>query len=208
MEQFSQLTSVAAPLPHDDIDTDVIYPARFLLITARTGLERYGFHDWRFNHDGTRKPGFPLDQDLWRGASILVTGSNFGCGSSREQAPWALFDMGLRCVIAPSFGEIFESNCFKNGILAITLPDADHAALMGDARAGRVMTIDLVSQAITRTDAATIAFTVEPGRRDALINGWDEIDRILSQHRADIDRWEADQRQSQPWLWQMQPDAG
>ena len=201
MTPFTTLTSVAAPLPQDDIDTDIIYPARFLLITDRAGLDRFGFHDWRFDAEGREKPGFPLAQDRWRGAQILVTGANFGCGSSREHAPWALAALGVRAVIAPSFGEIFYNNCFKNGLLPIVVAAEDHAALLADAQAARPLTIDLADGTIGRSDGTAIAFAVDADRRDALLNGWDEIDTILVRHAAEIDTFEAAQRRSQPWLW-------
>jgi 3-isopropylmalate/(R)-2-methylmalate dehydratase small subunit len=201
MDKFVTLTSKIAPLPQDDIDTDIIYPARFLLITDREGLDRYGFHDWRFDAQGREKPGFPLAQVPWQGASVLVTGINFGCGSSREHAPWALLDMGLRCVIAPSFGEIFYSNCFKNGILPIVAGTEDHAALMADAQAGRSVTIDLVAERIVREDGTAIAFAIEPRRREALLNGWDEVDIIATGHGPAIAAFERHQQASQPWLW-------
>jgi len=201
MEKFVTLTSVIAPLPQDDIDTDIIYPARFLLITDREGLDRYGFHDWRFDAQGNEKPGFPLAQVPWKGASVLVTGINFGCGSSREHAPWALLDMGLRCVIAPSFGEIFYNNCFKNGILPIVAGAVDHAVLMADAQAGCRVTIDLAAQRIVRESGDAIAFSIEPRRRQALLSGWDEVDLIATGHGAAIDAFERHQQSSQPWLW-------
>ncbi|WP_336951551.1 3-isopropylmalate dehydratase small subunit [Sphingobium aromaticivastans] len=201
MERLTHLTSVAAPMPQDDIDTDIIYPARFLLITDRDGLERYGFHDWRFDAQGNEKPEFPLALDKWRGASILVTGANFGCGSSREHAPWALMDMGLRCVIAPSFGDIFYNNCLRNGLLPIVASAADHADLMDDAQAGRELTVDLPAQIIRRADGRQIGFDIDPRRRDALINGWDAIDIIVAQHGDAIAQFEAEQRGKQPWLW-------
>lgn len=201
MECFTRLTSVAAPLPQDDIDTDIIYPARFLLITDREGLDRYGFHDWRFDAQGREKPGFPLAQPTWRAAAILVTGINFGCGSSREHAPWALHDMGIRCVIAPSFGDIFYNNCFKNGILPIVVDAGHHAVLLADAEAGKTLTVDLPNQQIVRSDGSTIAFAVDTRRRDALINGWDEIDLIAASYGPAIATFEATQQQLQPWLW-------
>ena len=196
MDRFETLTSVAAPLPQDDIDTDIIYPSRFLLITEKAGLGRYAFHDWR-----AAEPDFVLDRAPWAGAQILVTGANFGCGSSREQAPWALQGLGVRCVIAPSFGEIFHGNCFKNGILPIVATGADHAALMADAAAGATLTVDLAAGVVRRPDGGTIAFHVDPRRRDALIAGWDEIDLIRATNGGDIDRFEAGQRLQQPWLW-------
>lgn len=201
MERFTTLASVAAPLPQDDVDTDIIYPARFLLITDRAGLERYAFHDWRFDASGREKPGFPLGRTPWRGASILIAGANFGCGSSREHAPWALRALGIRCIVAPSFGEIFFNNCFKNGLLPIVSSAEDHAALLADAQAARVLVVDLRRCKIRRSDNSTIAFAVDPARRDALLNGWDEVETILARHSSDIDRFEAGQRQMQPWLW-------
>lgn len=208
MEKFTILTSVAAPLPQDDIDTDIIYPARFLLITDREGLDRYGFHDWRFDAQGKEKPGFPLAQDTWRGAAILVTGINFGCGSSREHAPWAIVDMGIRCIIAPSFGDIFYNNCFKNGILPIVAGADDHAALLADAQAGAELVVDLPAQLVRRPDGSVIAFTVDLRRRDALINGWDEIDLIAANFAPAIAAFETAQQQLQPWLWSGEQAKG
>lgn len=200
MEKFTTLNSVAVPLPQDNIDTDIIYPARFLLITDRDGLERYGFHDWRFDAQGAEKPGFPMAREPWRDAQILVTGINFGCGSSREHAPWALADMGIRAIIAPSFGEIFYGNCFKNGMLPIVVGEDDHASLMGDAEEGRALAIDLEKCEIRR-EAGTIPFAIDEEKRAALINGWDEVETIIARHGEDIASFEAGQRSSQPWLW-------
>lgn len=200
MEKFTTLRSVAAPLPQDNIDTDIIYPARFLLITDRDGLDRYGFHDWRFDAQGEEKPAFPMAREPWRDARIMVTGTNFGCGSSREHAPWALVDMGIRAIIAPSFGEIFYGNCFKNGMLPIVVGEQDYALLMQDAEQGRTLEIDLEACEIRR-DGDTIAFCVDEEKRAALINGWDEVETILAQNGEDISRFEAGQRASQPWLW-------
>ena len=206
MEKFTTLRSVAAPLPQDDIDTDIIYPARFLLITDREGLDVYGFHDWRFDAQGAEKPGFPLAQKRWNGARIIVTGANFGCGSSREHAPWALVDMGIRAIIAPSFGEIFYNNCFKNGILPIVVGEDDHTALMADAEQGRDLEIDLEAREI-RHEGGTIAFSVDDDKRAALINGWDEVEMVMGQYGDDIARFEAAQRASQPWLWARDPEG-
>lgn len=205
MQKFVTLTSVAAPLPQDDIDTDIIYPARFLLITDADGLDRYGFHDWRFDGTGRALDGFPLARAPWQGASILVTGANFGCGSSREHAPWALRDMGIRVIIAPSFGDIFYGNCFKNGLLPIRVSADEHSRLLKDAEAGAALTVDLESCEIRRAGGEAIGFPVPPRARDALLNGWDEVETILVTHGAAIAAFEADQRGSQPWLW---PDKG
>lgn len=196
MEKFTHLTSVAAPLPQDDIDTDIIYPARFLLITERKGLGRYAFHDWRTQHGD-----FALDRAPWSRARILVTGANFGCGSSREQAPWALADLGIRAIIAPGFGEIFAGNCYRNGMLPITLDPDGHTLMMDEARAARPLEIDLASQTITTSDGHQVSFPIEPQRRDGLLNGWDEVDMIRAAHAADIQLFEDAQARQQPWLW-------
>jgi 3-isopropylmalate/(R)-2-methylmalate dehydratase small subunit len=202
MQKFTTLSGVAAPLPHVNIDTDRIIPARFLKTIKRTGLGANLFNDIRYNADGTEKPEFVLNQLAYRKAQILVTGENFGCGSSREHAPWALLDFGIRCVIAPSFADIFYNNCFKNGVLPIRLPQAQIDQLMEDARRGAnaVMTIDLVSQEITRPDGGTIHFDVEPFRKHCLLNGLDDIGLTLEKRPA-IDRFEASQASRQPWLF-------
>ena len=207
IEKFTVLESAAAPLPQDDIDTDIIYPARFLLITDREGLARYGFHDWRFDAEGAERPDFALARAPWRNAQILVTGANVGCGSSREHAPWALADMGIRCVIAPSFGEIFCNNCFKNGLLPIVAEPADHAALLADAEGALRLRIDLAAGQITRSDGSIVQFEVDAERRDALLNGWDEIETILAASGPDIAAFEAAQRIKQPWLWTREQTA-
>jgi 3-isopropylmalate dehydratase small subunit len=200
VEKFVTLRSVIAPIPQDNIDTDILYPARFLLITDREGLDRYGFHDWRFDTHGRERPEFPLARAPWKGARIIVTGINFGCGSSREHAPWALADMGIRAIVAPSFGEIFYNNCFKNGLLPIVVGADDHAALMGDAEAGRIVEVDLEVGQIRR-DGTAIAFAVDAERRAALLNGWDEVETIVARHSDDIVRFERAQQATQPWLW-------
>lgn len=196
MEKFTRLTSVAAPLPQDDIDTDIIYPARFLLITERRGLGRYAFHDWR-----AKQPDFVLDHTPWKDARILVTGANFGCGSSREQAPWALADLGIRAIIAPGFGEIFSGNCYRNGMVPITVDAEAHALLMAEAEAGRPLDVNLASQTITTTAGQSIPFPIDARRRDGLLNGWDEVDLIRAAHGPDIDQFEQAQALAQPWLW-------
>jgi 3-isopropylmalate dehydratase small subunit len=199
MEPFTRLTSIAAPLEDANVDTDIILPARFLLITEKAGLGRYAFFERRYNPEGQPRPDFVLNQPAFADAKILLAGPNFGCGSSREQAPWALRDLGLRCIIAPSFGEIFAANCFKNGILPVSLPDT--APLVEDATNGRPITVDLGAGEIVRANGEVIRFVVEDWRREALLNGWDEVDTIRSIHAAAIERFEAGQRQSQPWLW-------
>lgn len=201
MQPFVRLEGVAAPLPEDNIDTDIIYPARFLLITARDGLGRYAFHDRRHDGEGQVTGDFILDRRPWLGAPILVTGSNFGCGSSREQAVWALLGAGIRCVIATGFGEIFESNCVRNGILPVTLGKASIAPLMRLAEAGQSLTIDLDQQCIGHADLGERAFFLREERRQALLHGWDDTDLILHQWGEAIDRFEAAQQRVQPWLY-------
>lgn len=191
MESFILLTGLAAPLPEADIDTDIIFPARFLLHTSKTGLGRFAFYERRYDADGARRPDFVLNQAAYAGARILIAGENFGCGSSREQAVWALWDLGFRCVIAPSFGEIFYSNACKNGILPVRLGLAEVAALMADASEGSSITVDLREQAVVRTAGDRLTFQTPPWRREALLNGWDEVDLILNAHADDIDLFEA-----------------
>lgn len=201
MMAFQTLTGVAAPLPDSDIDTDVIFPARFLLLLDKAGLGRHLFHERRFDRDGQPCPGFVLNRPPWNRAGILVAGQNFGSGSSREQAVWALADFGIRCVVALSFGEIFFANCFKNGVLAIPLQLDGHARVMRAADAGETVSVDLVEQVIRVADGdAPIGFAVDPHRRDALLQGLDEIGAILADDADAIDRFEAMHRARSPWL--------
>src|SRR5438552_16152811 len=167
MEKFTQLTGIAAPMPAINIDTDKIFPAVYLKTIKRTGLSKWLFQEVRFRTDGSENPDFVLNQEPYRRAKIIVAGDNFGCGSSREHAPWALLDFGIRCVIAPSFADIFYNNCFKNGILPIKLPQADVDKLMGDAEKGQNarVTVDLAKQEITRPNGEVIKFHVDPHRR-------------------------------------------
>jgi 3-isopropylmalate/(R)-2-methylmalate dehydratase small subunit len=201
MEKFTGLTGVAAPLPLINIDTDMIIPKQFLKTIKRTGLGANLFDEMRFNQDGSEKPDFVLNQPAYRKAQILVTGANFGCGSSREHAPWALADFGIRCVIASSFADIFFNNSFKNGILPIVLPQDQVDLLMDDAKKGAnaVLTVDLLSQTITRPDGQTIAFEVEPFRKHCLLNGLDDIG-LTMQKQPSIDSFESKRALSQPWL--------
>jgi 3-isopropylmalate dehydratase small subunit len=201
MEGFTRLKALAAPLPQANVDTDIIFPARFLLITAKTGLGRYAFYEWRYRPDGTERPEFVLNDPRFRGAEILVAGDNVGCGSSREQAPWALRDLGVRCIVSTSFGEIFYANCFKNGILPVRVDDHDLTRLMAEAEAGRPIEIDLETQQVSLEHGAPIAFSVEAWRREALLNGWDEIAGILREDGAAIDAFEQRQRIASPWLY-------
>jgi 3-isopropylmalate dehydratase small subunit len=200
MEPFIRLSAIAAPFNEADIDTDIIYPARFLTITAKKGLGRYAFHDRRFDGQGRELPEFVLNREPWRKAAILVAGANFGCGSSREQAPWALLDQGIRCIIAPSFGDIFRGNCYRNGMLPVVVDEPTHAALLADAEAGLELHVDLEAGFITRPDGSTVAITIDPQKRDALLNGWDEVMTILNQRGDAIAQYETQRRQRFPWL--------
>jgi 3-isopropylmalate/(R)-2-methylmalate dehydratase small subunit len=200
MEKFTRLTGVAAPLPMVNVDTDMVIPKNYLKVTERTGLGKHLFAEMRFNADGSERPDFVLNRPAWRRAEILVAFENFGCGSSREHAPWALRDFGIRCVIAPSFADIFFNNCFKNGILPLVLPKAVCVELIDDAERGAnaMLTIDLEAQTLTRPDGERIAFEVEPSRRGRLLEGLDEIGATVARvHR--IDAFEARVRRSQPW---------
>lgn len=199
MEKFATLTSIAAPLPETHLDTDVIFPARFLLLPDKKGLGEQLFNERRSNRDGDG-PRFVLDTPPWNQARILVTGRAFGTGSSREQAVWSLADFGIRCVIAPSFGEIFFSNCFKNGVLPIVLDEAAHGAVMAEAEAALPLTIDLEAQAIRLQDGRNLPFAIDPHRKRTLLEGLDEIGLILADDLADITGFEERQRQERPWL--------
>ncbi len=201
MEKFTTLTGIAAPLPMINVDTDKIIPKQYLKTIRRTGLGRHLFDEMRHDADGHERPGFILNQSPWRQASILVTEDNFGCGSSREHAPWALLDFGIRCIIAPSFAEIFSGNCVNNGILAITLPHEDVRRLMDDARAGHNarLTIDLESQTVTRPDGTPIAFSIGASVKHRLLNGLDPIGISLARE-ADITAFEERRAALQPWL--------
>ena len=201
MQKFTTLTGVAAPLPMINVDTDKIIPKQYLKTIERTGLGKALFDELRYNSDGSKKPGFVLNQPAYRKAEILIAGENFGCGSSREHAPWALLDFGIRAVIAPSFADIFHSNCFKNGILPIVLPAETVAHLMDDARKGSNarLTIDLASQTITRPDGQTVHFEIDQFRKHCLLDGLDDIGLTLKKEPA-IAKFEDRRKQAQPWL--------
>ena len=198
---FTRVSGHAAPLPEENVDTDIIFPARFLLITARTGLGRYAFHDRRFAADGSEIAEFVLNREPFRDSPFLVTGPNFGSGSSREQAVWALLDCGIRCIVAPSFGEIFHANCMRNGLLPVTLPGAVVDQLQSAAAAGKIFTADLESLTLTIDRDDPLHFSMSPERRLAMLNGWDETQQILNQHGGALRAFEARQRRSQPWLY-------
>jgi len=202
MDKFTTLNGVAAPLPMINVDTDKIIPAQFLKTIQRKGLGKGLFDKMRFNEDGSEKPDFILNQPAYRKAEILVTGENFGCGSSREHAPWALLDYGIRCIIASSFADIFYNNCFKNGILPIKLPQEVVDQLMDDAKKGSNarLTVDLEKQTITRPDGGTVSFEMDPFRKHCLVNGLDDIGLTL-QKAPSIASFEEKNRLSQPWLW-------
>ncbi|WP_394760455.1 3-isopropylmalate dehydratase small subunit [Phenylobacterium sp.] len=202
MESFHTLTAIAAPLPGANIDTDIIFPARFLLITAKRGLRRYAFYEWRYAADGAPIAEFVLNRPAYQGAEILVAGDNFGCGSSREQACWTLRDAGIRAVISTSFGEIFRANCCKNGIVPVTVSPEVLQALLDDAARGEVLTVDLESQVVVRSNSERIGFLLEGWRREALLNGWDEVDLILNSSTAAIAAHEARARRASPWLFE------
>src|SRR5262244_2333083 len=202
MEAFKTLDGIAAPLNMINVDTDMIIPKQFLKTIHRTGLGKALFDEMRYKSDGSENPDFVLNKPAYREARILVAGANFGCGSSREHAPWALLDFGIRCVIAPSFADIFYNNCFKNGILPIKLPQEDVDKLMDDAERGAnaVISIDLEKQEIRGPDGGCITFEIDAFRKHCLLNGLDDIGLTLEKAPA-IESFEAQNRAQQPWLW-------
>ena len=204
MEKFTVVTGVAAPLPIVNLDTDKIFPAIYLKTIERTGLSKWLFDEIRFLPDRSENPDFVLNQAAYRDARILIGAENFGCGSSREHAPWALLDFGIRCIVAPSFADIFYNNCFKNGILPIALPKEVVDELMKDAEKGAnaVMTVDLEAQTITRPDGEQVHFEVEPFRKHCLINGLDDIG-LTEQKSAEIGAYEEKARLARPWQFGM-----
>jgi 3-isopropylmalate/(R)-2-methylmalate dehydratase small subunit len=201
MDKFTTLTGVAAPLPIINVDTDKIIPKQHLKTVERTGLGKALFEELRYRDDGSENPDFVLNQPAYRQTKILVAGENFGCGSSREHAPWALMDFGIKCVIAASFADIFYSNSFKNGMLLIKLPQAVVNELMDDAKKGANarLTVDLASQTITRPDGGTVKFDIDPFLKDCLLNGLDDIGLTLKKE-SKIAAYEQKQHLSQPWL--------
>ncbi|QGZ35152.1 3-isopropylmalate dehydratase small subunit [Stappia indica] len=201
MEKFTTLTGVAAPLPIINIDTDMIIPKQFLKTIKRTGLGSALFHEMRTLDDGAENPDFVLNQPAYRKARILVAGDNFGCGSSREHAPWALLDYGIRCVISTSFADIFYNNCFKNGILPIVVSQEDLDKLMDDARRGAnaTLTVDLEAQEIRGPDGGSIGFDIDPFRKHCLLNGLDDIG-LTMEKAPSIGAFETKVDGERPWI--------
>ena len=202
MDAFTTLTGIAAPLPMANVDTDKIIPARFLKTIARTGLGKSLFANLRYREDGSENPDFVLNQEPYRKAEVLIAHENFGCGSSREHAPWALLDFGIRCVIAPDFADIFHNNSFKNGILPVKLPREICDQLIEDAKLGSNarITVDLARQVVVRPNGDEIPFQIDPLRRHLLLNGLDDIGQTMQQVAA-IDSFESKQASAQPWLY-------
>ena len=201
MEKFEKVTGVAAPMPLVNIDTDMIIPKQFLKTIKRTGLGVSLFFEMRYDLEGNEKPDFVLNKPAWREARIIVAGDNFGCGSSREHAPWALKDFGIKCVISTSFADIFYNNCFKNGILPIELPQADVDKLMSHARNGanaRII-VDLENQQVEAPDGEVFKFEIDPFKKKCLLEGLDDIALTL-QKVAHIDEFEGKKKHSTPWL--------
>ncbi|MBB1498842.1 3-isopropylmalate dehydratase small subunit [Paracoccus sp. MC1862] len=201
MDKFTTLTGIAAPMPLVNIDTDMIIPKQFLKTIHRSGLGKNLFDEMRYFPDGTENPDFVLNKPAWRDAQIIVAGDNFGCGSSREHAPWALLDYGIRCVISTSFADIFYNNCFKNGILPIVLPQDAVDALMKDAENGANarLIVDLESQVVTGADGTAYPFEMDPHRKHCLLNGLDDIG-LTMEKALSIDAYETRIAQSQPWV--------
>lgn len=201
MDKFTTLTGVAAPLPMINVDTDMIIPKQFLKTIQRTGLGKSLFYEMRFDEDGTENPDFVLNQASYRNAEILVAADNFGCGSSREHAPWALLDFGIRCVISTSFADIFYNNCFKNGILPIVVSQDELDKLMDDAARGAnaTITVDLESQTIKGPDGGSISFEVDAFKKHCLLNGLDDIGLTLEKVDR-IQSFEDSELATRPWV--------
>jgi 3-isopropylmalate/(R)-2-methylmalate dehydratase small subunit len=201
MQKFDKLTGVAAPLPIINVDTDMIIPKQFLKTILRTGLGKSLFFEMRYEQDGTEKPEFVLNRKAYRKAEILVAGDNFGCGSSREHAPWALLDFGIRCVISTSFADIFYNNCFKNGILPIVVSPENLKKLMDDAERGAnaTVSVDLVAQEIRGPDGGVVSFDIDPFRKHCLLNGLDDIG-LTMEKGASIDAFEKKRAAEHAWL--------
>ena len=209
MDAFTRLDAKVAPLPLANIDTDQIIPKQFLKTVEREGLAKGLFYDLRFDGEGRERPDFVLNRPEYKGVGVLVAGDNFGCGSSREHAPWALMDFGIRCVISTSFADIFYNNCFQNGILPLILPQEKVDILMEDAKKGANarFTIDLPNQEIVRPDGGRIKFEMDPFRKRCLVEGLDAIGLTLEQ-AAKIATYEDRLKAQQPWLWEGAAGAG
>ncbi|HET6383991.1 MAG TPA: 3-isopropylmalate dehydratase small subunit [Armatimonadota bacterium] len=205
MQKLTEISGIAAPLDRDNVDTDQIIPKQFLKRIERTGFGKYLFFDWRYLQSGGPDPGFELNRPGYEGAAILIAGKNFGCGSSREHAPWALLDYGFRVIIAPSYADIFYNNCFKNGILPVTLPDSEVTRLLENAKThpGYRLDVSLENQEITDDSGFRASFEVEPFRRHCLLNGLDDIELTL-QHEAAITSYES---RRPDWLPRVQNPA-
>ena len=200
MDAFIRLDAKAAPLPLANIDTDQIIPKQFLKTVEREGLGRGLFYDFRFDEDGREKPDFVLNRPEYKGVGILVAGDNFGCGSSREHAPWALMDFGVRCVVSTSFADIFYNNCFQNGLLPVVLKADEVQALMDEAKGGNhLVTVDLEAQTVVSPSGRTFAFEIDPIRKEKMLKGLDSIGETL-QAAGDIDLYEMKRALAQPWL--------
>jgi len=200
MQKFTKLTAVAAPLPTINVDTDAIIPKQFLKTIKRTGLGKHLFHELRYDEEGKEMPDFVLNKPAYRKAQILVAGDNFGCGSSREHAPWALLDFGIRCVISTSFADIFYNNCFQNGILPIKVSPEDLDKLMDDANRGAnaTITVDLEHQEIRGPDGGVVQFEMDPFRKRCLLEGLDNIGLTLQNEQA-IGDYETKAKTARPW---------
>ncbi len=202
MEKFTTLTGITAPLDMINVDTDMIIPKQFLRSIKRTGYGKGLFFEMRFDSDGNENPDFVLNKPQYRDAKILVAGENFGCGSSREHAPWALLDFGITCVIAPSIADIFYNNCFKNGILPIILAPDDMKKIMDDAKRGAnaTLSIDLETQTIQGPDGGEIKFEIDEFKKHCLLNGLDDI-ALTMENEDKIETFESGQKTTQPWLY-------
>jgi 3-isopropylmalate dehydratase/3-isopropylmalate/(R)-2-methylmalate dehydratase small subunit len=200
MDAFTRLDAKVAPLPLANIDTDQIIPQQFLKTVERDGLAKGLFYDLRFDGEGQVRPDFVLNRPEYRGAGVLVAGDNFGCGSSREHAPWALMDFGIRCVVSTSFADIFYNNCFQNGLLPVVLPAAEVQALMEEAKGGNhLVTVDLQAQTVVSPSGKTFAFEIDPVRKEKMLKGLDAIGETLQMVKS-IDVYEMKRALDQPWL--------
>ena len=200
MQAFNRLDAKVAPLPVANIDTDQIIPKQFLKTVERAGLAKGLFYDLRFDGEGNPKPDFVLNRPEFKGAGVLVAGDNFGCGSSREHAPWALMDFGIRCVVSTSFADIFYNNCFQNGLLPVVLREDEVQALMEEAKGGNhLVTVDLEAQTVVSPSGKIFTFAIDPQRKEKMLKGLDAIGETLVSV-ADIDTYEARQALARPWL--------